>query len=1110
MAPDRAAVRAESSPQRGPAPTPARAAAVRESSMARAAMERVGFQAARNENSARVATFAPFGGLQRAAAVATYDAAEVEARDAAARIVRGSAPIARLSSAAGDAPVQRAPSPSRAAPAPAAARSTTPSGPSAGGGSGEPLPGVVREFMEARFGADLGSVRIHADESAAQASAGINARAFTVGSHVYFGRNQFQPDSTAGRELIAHELTHVVQQGAAVQKGGTDTPAVTRRLPESAQRWGIGEAIDAIAEKASWIPGFRLLTIVLGMNPINFAAVKADGPTILRALLELIPITGPLVVTALDSYGIIAKVGTWFEVKVRGLGLAAGAIKAALDAFVKSLSWTDVFDLGGVWDRAKRIFTEPIDRLIAFGQATVVEILGFIRQAILLPLARLAEGTRGYDLLKAVLGEDPVTGEKVQPTAEALIGGFMKLIGQEEVWENIKNAKAVPRAWAWFQGAVAGLLGFVRQIPTLFVNALKSLELTDLLLVPKAFAKLANVFGGFLAQFISWAGNTVWTLLELIFEVVSPPTLAYLKKTGAALKSILKDPLPFVRNLVRAAKLGLSNFADNFVAHLKAGLIEWLVGALPGVYIPKAFTLGEIVKFIFSVLGLTWANIRPKLVKVVGETAVKVMETGFDIVVTLVTEGPAAAWEKIQEHLTALKDQVIGGIIDLIVDTVVKKAIPKLVSMFIPGAGFISAIVSIYDTIMVIVDKLGRIAAMVKGFVDSIVAIAGGAIDAAAKRVEMTLASALSLAISVLAGFVGLGNIAEKVMGVITKIRAAVDKAIDALIAWIVKMAKALFAGAKAGVAKLIAWWKTRTEFKADGQSHALYFEGEAGKAKLVVASTPMPVEAFLAEKEKGASADQQTAIGEVRKLLQAVKDLTPTAAAQEQKKDDETLQKQIEGLMNQMGVHLVKLLSSTEWGTEANPAPFDYQKRRAEAYPTFYLATGVLRTLTQAEMQAKFAAQKDSQQGDRVFRYRPTESTDVPDKTEKLGIGAGSQVEVGKKLLFEDKEARGGGVPRFKDLIGRFGLKAVDYGWDIDHVVELQIGGKDEFANMWPLPKGENRSSGSIIKNASVEIAGTKETKQVQAALAEKKKGGPGKPAQQGLWLLIKSTRQL
>jgi hypothetical protein len=74
------------------------------------------------------------------------------------------------------------------------------------------------------------------------------------------------------------------------------------------------------------------------------------------------------------------------------------------------------------------------------------------------------------------------------------------------------------------------------------------------------------------------------------------------------------------------------------------------------------------------------------------------------------------------------------------------------------------------------------------------VAIAAGQVDAAAKKVESALAGLLSLAISFLAGFLGLGNIASKVMGVIEKVRAAVDKALDTAIAWIVGKAKALFA----------------------------------------------------------------------------------------------------------------------------------------------------------------------------------------------------------------------------------------------------------------------------------------------------------------------------
>jgi Novel toxin 15 len=123
---------------------------------------------------------------------------------------------------------------------------------------------------------------------------------------------------------------------------------------------------------------------------------------------------------------------------------------------------------------------------------------------------------------------------------------------------------------------------------------------------------------------------------------------------------------------------------------------------------------------------------------------------------------------------------------------VVKKAIPKLIAMFIPGAGFISAILSIYDTVMVFVNKIKQIVAVVTGFIDSIVAIAAGQIGPAAARVEGALRNVLSLAINFLAGFAGLGKVADKIMAVINKIRAPIDKALDWLVGWIVGAAKKL------------------------------------------------------------------------------------------------------------------------------------------------------------------------------------------------------------------------------------------------------------------------------------------------------------------------------
>jgi hypothetical protein len=676
---------------------------------------------------------------------------------------------------------------------------------------GAPLPTPVASAISGSLGVDVSPVRVHTDTTATNANQAFSSRAFAYGSDVFLG----QGERATNLPLMAHEVTHVVQQQGAPRvqlftSGGNDphereahqasaavvsgTPYTVREhTTPRVQRLGISDVLDYFADKANNIPGFRMFTIVLGVNPINMSSVDRSAANILRAVVELLP-GGHLITEALDKYGVFDKVGNWIEQQIKSLGMTGAMFKKAIGDFLDSLGWRDIFHLGSVWERAKRIFTEPITRLIDFGKSLVAGIIKFIKDAILMPLAKLAQGTRGWDLLIAVLGKNPITGEAVPRNANTLIPGFLKLIGQEEIWENMKKSNAISRAWAWFQTALSGLLGFVMQIPGLFISALRSLEIIDIVVLPRAFVKIATVFGNFIGRFISWAGGMIWKLLEIIFQVVSPRAWGYIQKTGAALKSILKNPLPFVGNLVKAAKLGFQNFASNFGEHLKAGLIDWLTGSLPGVYIPKGFTLQEIVKFALSVLGVSWANVRQKLVKVVGEPAVTAMETGFSIVVTLVRDGPAAAWEQIKEALGNLKDMVIGGITDFIIDAVVKKAIPKLLAMFIPGAGFISAILSIYDTVMVFVDKIAKIIEVVTGFIDSIVTIAAGVIGAAAKRVESTLAGLLSLTISFVAGFIGLGRVADKIMGVINKVRAPIDKGLDSLINWIVTMAKKLFA----------------------------------------------------------------------------------------------------------------------------------------------------------------------------------------------------------------------------------------------------------------------------------------------------------------------------
>jgi hypothetical protein len=82
-------------------------------------------------------------------------------------------------------------------------------------GRGRPLPNAVRSTFESRFGADFSAVRIHTDAQAADAARSINARAFTLGPNIAFAAGEYAPESATGQHIIAHELTHVLQQGAA-------------------------------------------------------------------------------------------------------------------------------------------------------------------------------------------------------------------------------------------------------------------------------------------------------------------------------------------------------------------------------------------------------------------------------------------------------------------------------------------------------------------------------------------------------------------------------------------------------------------------------------------------------------------------------------------------------------------------------------------------------------------------------------------------------------------------------------------------------------------------------------------------------------------------------
>lgn len=121
-------------------------------------------------------------------------------------------------------------------------------------GGGQPLEEPVRTDMEGRLGHGFSDVRVHTGEAAHHSAASVNAHAYTVGSNIVFQRDKYDPGSDAGRTMIAHELTHVVQQRSGPVDGTATGTGV--RVSDPSDRFEREAA--ATAERAMSVPAAPL------------------------------------------------------------------------------------------------------------------------------------------------------------------------------------------------------------------------------------------------------------------------------------------------------------------------------------------------------------------------------------------------------------------------------------------------------------------------------------------------------------------------------------------------------------------------------------------------------------------------------------------------------------------------------------------------------------------------------------------------------------------------------------------------------------------------------------------------------------------------------------
>lgn len=441
-----------------------------------------------------------------------------------------------------------------------------------------------------------------------------------------------------------------------------------------------------------------------------------------------------------------------------------------------------------------------------------------------------------------------------------------------------------------------------------------------------ALAKLGKLLLWAAKKFFTWALEKFGFSLGTIESIIN--------KGAAVLKAIFTGPIKFVKNLMNAAITGFKNFGKNFLKHLKDALFDWLTGSLEGLTLPQTWDFKGIIGVALQMIGISYANIRRHMVAVMTEPVVSGLEKTFDIVKTLITQGPMAAWDQLKQMAGEMRDAFVDAVKDFIKQKIVEQAIIWIGAIFVPGAGIIKAVIGIYDTIVFFIQKAKQIIEMIGNFLGSISEIASGNIGAAAEAMEKGLARGLSLVINFLAALLRLSGITSKIREAIQKIRAKVDAVLEKVAKWIADKAKPFIqkgvgavksgvSAVKAGAASLVQWWRAKRAFKSlEGESHSLSFRGEAQKASLFIASDPENLGSWAnnrkasLERKKKYTKPKQAAYDNIRNFIRQLGEITYPKGPQTTPPAD--MEKKIEALLKDIADNAIIL----GFKDEAVPVP--------------------------------------------------------------------------------------------------------------------------------------------------------------------------------------------
>ncbi|HSV68970.1 MAG TPA: DUF4157 domain-containing protein, partial [Methylibium sp.] len=603
--------------------------------------------------------------------------------------------------------------------------------------------------------------------------------------------------------------------------------------------------------------GERMNALATDLNATDEAVADGDGVAESRDTLASVLPSVQRVIGTLR--GVIEGAGAWIADKV-------GAVGGVVSRLMGALRGSELFS----W---------------------LANLLGWLESAALQLVEWAQQGVHAlFDGLLAAF-------DFLTPFIEALAGVVRRLIG---VLRNLMNVAQLILSEVW------------NAIPCCIREPLKDFIVNQIL------ARIP-VFGQFFSDPTLWPrvratalrilrqifvdgdlAGAAWTFFRAVLRVLGlPPELVVqvLAKAAGAIGAILLNPVGFIVNLVRALFVGVSRFFGNIATHLLNGVSGWLFAQVreAGIEPPADFSLRSILGFVLQLLGLTVENIFARLAARLDERTVARLRTMLSVatgvwrfIAILVTQGPAALWEEIQEQLGSLWDRVLDAVINWVTEAVINRATRWLLALLdVTGImPVINTLIAVYNAIESFVQYLRQLLEIVSRMLDGILGIAQGAIDAAAGYLEDAMGRGMPVVIGFLANQFGLGRLGARIREVVEGVQALVNRAIDWLLDRAIRLGQALIDLARRGATAVrdaagavLQWWRRRFGFSTpDGEPHEIYAEGE--DAELMLESTPQRYSAFLAALPASTGkTEAQRVYGELQTLRRRARTLAGAAA---------------------------------------------------------------------------------------------------------------------------------------------------------------------------------------------------------------------------------------